>query len=82
MTVGWPTGQVPAWVGREAELGILRAGIEAVGRGEGSVIWVEGEPGIGKSALLTEAVTGTLAAADRAGWELGWGTADTLTERR
>ena len=42
-TVMWPIGRPAQWVGREQELAILRAGIEALGRGEGKVIWVEGE---------------------------------------
>jgi hypothetical protein len=49
--------------------------VEALGRGEGTVVWVEGEPGIGKSALVTEA----LAAAGQPGWDVGWGGADQLT---
>ncbi|MGH3173678.1 MAG: helix-turn-helix transcriptional regulator, partial [Streptosporangiaceae bacterium] len=52
-------------------------GIEALGRGEGSAAWVEGEPGIGKSSLVAEA----LAAARDPGWEIEWGMADQLTKR-
>jgi DNA-binding CsgD family transcriptional regulator/tetratricopeptide (TPR) repeat protein len=70
----WPT-RLPHWVGREPELAVLRAGTQALGRGEGAVIWVEGEPGIGKSALVAEAV----AAAGQPGWDVGWGAADELT---
>jgi DNA-binding CsgD family transcriptional regulator/tetratricopeptide (TPR) repeat protein len=40
------------------------------------VVWVEGEPGIGKSSLVAKA----LADADL-GWDIGWGVADQLTER-
>ena len=72
----WPI-RPARWVGREHELAVLRAAVEALGRGEGSVVWVEGEPGIGKSSLVAEA----LAAADQPGWELVWGAADQLTER-
>jgi predicted ATPase len=72
-----PIGRSPQWVGRGQELAVLRAGIEALGRGEGAVIWVEGEPGIGKSSLVAEAV----AATSQPGWEVGWGSADQLTER-
>ena len=39
------------------------------------MVWVEGEPGIGKSALVVEA----LAVADQPGWDVGWGGADQLT---
>jgi DNA-binding CsgD family transcriptional regulator len=76
-TVMWPIGLPPQWVGREQELAILRAGVEALDRGEGTVVWVEGEPGIGKSALVAEA----LRAANQPGWDVGWGMADKLTER-
>ncbi|MBV9359299.1 MAG: AAA family ATPase, partial [Chloroflexi bacterium] len=67
----------PHWVGREHELAVLRAAIEALGRGEGTVVWIEGEPGIGKSSLVAEA----LAAVSQPGWGLGWGGADQLTAR-
>ena len=52
----WPIGRPPHWVGRTQEVAILRAGIEALGRGEGAAVWVEGEPGIGKSSLVAEAL--------------------------
>ena len=41
------------------------------------MVWVEGEPGIGKSSLVAEA----LGAVGQRGWDVGWGMADTLTER-
>jgi DNA-binding CsgD family transcriptional regulator len=55
----------------------VRAAGEALGRGEGTVVWVEGEPGIGKSAVVAEA----LAVADQPGWDAGWAGADQLTAR-
>ena len=73
----WPIDRPPQWVDRSQELATLRAGVEALGRGEGAVVWVEGEPGIGKSSLVAEA----LAAASEPGWDIGWGIADQLTER-
>jgi hypothetical protein len=73
----WPISRPPQWVGRTRELAILRAGAEALHRGEGAVVWVEGEPGIGKSSLVAEA----LAAASDPGWDIGWGMADQLSER-
>jgi DNA-binding CsgD family transcriptional regulator len=77
ITVMWPIGRPPQWVGREQELATLGAGIEALARGEGKVIWVEGEAGIGKSSLVAEALTvGT-----DPEWDVGWGVADRLTER-
>jgi hypothetical protein len=72
----WPI-RPPRWVGREEELAVLRAAAAALDRGEGTVVWVEGEPGIGKSSLVTEA----LAVAGQPGWEVGWGAADQLSGR-
>ncbi|UOZ06948.1 BTAD domain-containing putative transcriptional regulator [Amycolatopsis sp. WQ 127309] len=48
-----------AFVGREAELNSLRSAVAAVASGCGGVLWVEGEPGIGKSALVAEALAET-----------------------
>jgi AAA ATPase domain len=73
----WTVDRPPQWVGRGRELAVLRAGVEALGRGEGAVVWVEGEPGIGKSSLVAEA----LAAGGGPGWDVGWGIAGKLTER-
>jgi DNA-binding CsgD family transcriptional regulator len=73
----WPVHRPSQWVGRGPELATLRAGVEALRRGEGAVIWVEGEPGIGKSSLVAEA----LAEASEREWDVGWGIADQLTER-
>jgi len=73
----WSVDRPSQWVGRGQELAALRAAAEALGRGEGAAIWVEGEPGIGKSSLVAEA----LAASGGPGWDIGWGTAGKLTER-
>ena len=73
----WPIDRPPQWVGRGPELAALRAGLEALRRDEGAVVWVEGEPGIGKSSLVVEA----LAAVSELEWDVGWGFADQLTER-
>jgi DNA-binding CsgD family transcriptional regulator len=72
----WPTGRAPYWVGRTRELAVLRDSIEDLRQGRGSIAWIEGEPGIGKSSLVAEA----LAAGDP-GWNVGWGMADQLSER-
>jgi predicted ATPase len=73
----WPIDRPPQWVDRSQELATLRAGVEALRRGEGAAVWVEGEPGIGKSSLVVEALAG----ASELGWDIGWGLADQLTER-
>ena len=73
----WPISRPPQWVGRTQELAILRGGAKALRGGEGAVVWVEGEPGIGKSSLVAE----VLASAGDLGWDIGWGMADQLTER-
>jgi DNA-binding CsgD family transcriptional regulator len=39
-------------VGREAELGLLKGLVEQVREGTGGAVWVGGDPGIGKSALI------------------------------
>jgi hypothetical protein len=64
------------WVGREQEFAVFRAAAVSLGRGEGSAVWVEGEPGIGKSALVAEA----LAVAGQPRWDVGWSGADQLTQ--
>ena len=72
----WPMGRPPRWVGRAGELATVGAAIEGLRQGTGSVVWVEGEPGIGKSSLVAEA----LADSDPK-WDIGWGMADPLAER-
>jgi class 3 adenylate cyclase/tetratricopeptide (TPR) repeat protein len=42
-------------VGREAEIGVLRAAFDRVQRGVGTVVVLIGDPGIGKSRLIEEA---------------------------
>jgi DNA-binding CsgD family transcriptional regulator len=73
----WPIDRPPQWVGRSQELATLQDGVEALRRDEGAVIWVEGEPGIGKSSLVAEA----LAAVSQPEWDVEWGMADTLSEQ-
>jgi DNA-binding CsgD family transcriptional regulator len=64
-------------IGRDAELDLVRSALTAALTGRGRVILVEGEPGIGKSALLRAALAG---AADL-GCEVGWAAADELSPR-
>ena len=73
----WPIDRPPQWVDRSHELAALRAGVEALRHGGGAAVWVEGEPGIGKSSLVVEALAG----ASELGWDIGWGMADQLAER-
>ena len=42
------------FVGREHELALLSDRLEEAGRGVGGVVFIIGEPGIGKSRLLDE----------------------------
>jgi DNA-binding CsgD family transcriptional regulator/tetratricopeptide (TPR) repeat protein len=61
--------------GREAELEELQALIASVARtGSGGLALIQGEPGIGKTTLLAEAVT----TARAAGFSVGLGKADEL----
>ena len=62
------TGRVP-FVGRERELATLLECLEAVRQGQGGVVLIAGEPGIGKTRLAEE-----LAAVARArGMRVAWG---------
>jgi len=53
-----------AFVGRARELAVLRAAYEGARRGEPSVVRIEGQPGVGKSALLRHFLDGLRAAED------------------
>jgi DNA-binding CsgD family transcriptional regulator/tetratricopeptide (TPR) repeat protein len=63
-----------ALVGRESEMALLTGLIKQVARGQGSSVLIEGEPGIGKSALVRAAVT----EAPEAGCQVFWGAGDEL----
>jgi DNA-binding CsgD family transcriptional regulator/type II secretory pathway predicted ATPase ExeA/tetratricopeptide (TPR) repeat protein len=61
--IGVRNARSPIIVGREAELSAIRQGLTAASRGRGGCVFVLGEAGSGKSALLREA----RAAAEREG---------------
>ena len=56
VNVMWPIDRPPQWVARGRELATLRAAMEGLRNGGGTAVWVEGEPGIGKSSLVVEAL--------------------------
>src|SRR5262249_28730207 len=61
-------------VGRDSEMALLTGLIKEAARGRGGAVLIEGEPGIGKSALV-RAVT---AEAPEAGCQVFWGAGDEL----
>lgn len=58
------------FVGRERELAALGGLLDAVRGGHGSVVLVDGEPGMGKTALANEVVQ----RAREQGWVTAWGS--------
>jgi DNA-binding CsgD family transcriptional regulator len=66
-----PAGEL---IGRDREMTMLAGLIRKVGRGRCGAVLVEGEPGIGKSALVRAA----LAEAPDAGCQVFWGAGDEL----
>ncbi|MBB5958282.1 DNA-binding SARP family transcriptional activator/DNA-binding NarL/FixJ family response regulator [Saccharothrix tamanrassetensis] len=65
------------FVGRDEETAQLRELVTDVLAGRGTAVWIEGEVGIGKSALLTAA----LADAGGRGCQVAWAAADELGRR-
>ncbi|WP_051809126.1 BTAD domain-containing putative transcriptional regulator [Actinoplanes subtropicus] len=65
------------WIGRETEVDQLRGYVRQLAAGSGGAVWIEGEPGIGKTELLTHA----FADAARCGCRVAWGAADQLGSR-
>jgi len=61
----------PPFVGRERELAVLNERLDAAARGEGGVVFISGEPGIGESRLLAEFA----AHARKQGWLVLFGRA-------
>jgi tetratricopeptide (TPR) repeat protein len=69
-----PVTPAGALVGRDGEMALLTGFIRDVARGHGGSVLIEGEPGIGKSALVRAAVAG----APEAGCQVFWGAGDEL----
>jgi DNA-binding SARP family transcriptional activator len=67
----------PGFVGRGREVGILRAAVAEAAAGRGGSLWIDGEPGIGKSALIAAGVRD----ATRLGCRIGSGVGDELAQR-
>ena len=63
---------------RDDELTLLRNLVTRLVAGVGSAVLIEGEQGIGKSALLRR----VLGDAEGAGFRLSWGTTDELGQQR
>ena len=49
-----PSRRRPPFVGRETQLGALKCAVDAAELGESVVVLIAGEPGIGKTRLVTE----------------------------
>src|SRR6516225_4030741 len=71
-----PVTLAGALVGRDDELALLAGLAREAARGRGSSVLIEGEPGIGKSALVREVAAGAL----EAGCEVFWGAGDELSQ--
>ncbi|HEX5298559.1 MAG TPA: AAA family ATPase [Streptosporangiaceae bacterium] len=69
-----PVTPAGALVGRESEMSLLTGLVKEVSLGRGGAVLIEGEPGIGKSALVRMAV----AEASEAGCQVFWGAGDEL----
>ena len=69
-----PVTPAGALVGRDSEMALLTGLIKGVARGRGSSVLIEGEPGIGKSALVRT----TVAEASAVGGQVFWGAGDEL----
>jgi DNA-binding CsgD family transcriptional regulator len=63
-------------VGRDGEMALLTGLIKELARGRGGAVLIEGEPGIGKSALVRAAAAG----APGVGCQVFWGTGDELSQ--
>ena len=69
-----PVTPAGALVGRDSEIALLTELIKELSTGRGGSVLIEGEPGIGKSALVRAVVAG----APDAGCHVFWGSCDEL----
>ena len=69
-----PVTPADALIGRDSEMALLAGLVTGVSLGRGSSVIIEGEPGIGKSALVRAAVAG----APETGCQVFWGGGDEL----
>jgi tetratricopeptide (TPR) repeat protein len=63
-------------VGREGELALLAGLVQGIAAGDGGAVLIEGEPGIGKSALVQTALTDSAGL----GCQVFWGTGSELDQ--
>src|SRR5579875_2889083 len=69
-----PVTPAGALIGRDGEIALLTGLVMQVARGRGGCVLIEGEPGIGKSALVRAAAAG----APALGCQVFWGAGDEL----
>ena len=69
-----PVTQAGPLIGRDSEMAVLTGLVKEVSLGRGTSVLIEGEPGIGKSALVRALV----AAVPEAGCQAFWGAGDEL----
>jgi DNA-binding CsgD family transcriptional regulator len=65
-------------VGRENELALLHGLLKELSRSRGGALLIEGEPGVGKSALVRGALADGLQPGAAPGWQVFWGNGDEL----
>ena len=71
-----PVTPAGALIGRDSEIALLTGLIKEAARGRGGSVLIEGEPGVGKSALVRAAV----AQVPEAGGQAFWGAGDELSQ--
>ena len=71
-----PVTPAGALIGRDNEMALLTGLMKEAARGRGGSVLIEGEPGIGKSALVRAAT----AEAPQAGCQVFWGAGDELSQ--